>query len=483
MAYMWPLPASAPITQRFGANPGNGVNPIGGHTGIDIAAPEGTVVRAAGDGRIELADWVDDTWADNPLWLRGGIQVILNCGDTAPTFVYAHLSRTDRNAGDAVRMGDPIGYVGSTGYSSGPHVHFEALPPGYILNGPTLGRVDPGRYCSVYWGDTAYQGGGVKPILTPSRGIDISSHNRGFALSATGAGWVGVKVSEGIGWQDVLPGTYDWRNRVAEARAMGARVLFYHFGRPAPSNDPVKEAAWFAQLVKPVMRPGDDVALDWERHSRMVAGEDYANLGWARKWLDSIVEMLAPRLAVLYTYTNMIQELDMSPVRGDYPLWHAEYPNNTPQGWGPMPGITRTPVYWPAGVYGWQYTSQGRVGGYSGNLDLNAIYQTQEDDMPMSDADMDRLISRLLRAKPWDNSDLQVSHVLQKVDQLHNWLRPGKEGETWAGEVFAELAALRGELVGLAQQMQVDPAALAAALAESLAQGVDLSLTIKKKET
>ena len=154
MGYIWPVEPNTPITQYFGANPSNGVNPAGGHTGIDFLLPEGTPLRAPGDGVIDWADWVDDTWQDNLLWLRRGIQVVLNCGDTEPSFVHAHLSRTDLSIGQRVRQGDIIGYSGNTGVSSGPHLHFEAVPPGYVLGNATYGRVDPAWYCKGYWSGT-----------------------------------------------------------------------------------------------------------------------------------------------------------------------------------------------------------------------------------------------------------------------------------------------------------------------------------------
>jgi murein DD-endopeptidase MepM/ murein hydrolase activator NlpD len=151
MTYIWPLSPDIPVSQEFGSNPNNGVNPPGGHTGIDFAAAEGTPAVAVGDGVIELAGWVDETWQDNPFWMMGGISVILNCGDDQPRFTYGHLSRTDLNVGDRVRQGDLIGYTGNTGHSTGPHLHFEAIPPGYNMGNGTYGRVNPRRYCSGYW--------------------------------------------------------------------------------------------------------------------------------------------------------------------------------------------------------------------------------------------------------------------------------------------------------------------------------------------
>jgi len=84
------------------------------HAGIDLAAPLGTPVRAARDGLVVRAGW----------WGTYGYVVVIDHGDGAETR-YAHLSSFAVAAGDAVRQGDVIGAVGSTGASTGPHLHFE----------------------------------------------------------------------------------------------------------------------------------------------------------------------------------------------------------------------------------------------------------------------------------------------------------------------------------------------------------------------
>lgn len=84
------------------------------HAGVDLAAPQGVPVVAARDGVVEQAGW----------WGAYGNVVILEHGDGSQSR-YAHLSRIDVQPGDLARQGDPIGLVGSTGASTGPHVHFE----------------------------------------------------------------------------------------------------------------------------------------------------------------------------------------------------------------------------------------------------------------------------------------------------------------------------------------------------------------------
>lgn len=102
----WPL--RGPITSLYGPRWGRV------HQGLDIAADEGTFIRAARAGTVEVAGW-NDTY---------GWYVILNHGDNMRT-LYAHASALLVRQGQRVQIGDPIAKVGSTGYSTGPHLHFE----------------------------------------------------------------------------------------------------------------------------------------------------------------------------------------------------------------------------------------------------------------------------------------------------------------------------------------------------------------------
>jgi len=102
-------------------------NPVLGgrrkHTGIDLAAPTGTPVYATADGVIGRADWFSSY----------GLYISINHGAKMETR-YAHLSRLAVAAGDSVKKGDLIGYVGSTGRSTGPHLHYEVRVEGLAVN-------------------------------------------------------------------------------------------------------------------------------------------------------------------------------------------------------------------------------------------------------------------------------------------------------------------------------------------------------------
>ncbi len=106
----WPL-SGFRITTYFGQR---GVFQLF-HTGIDLAAPYGTPVYAARGGQVEVAGWSG---------LGYGLHVILDHGGGVET-LYAHLSRIAVRPGAWVEAGEVIGYVGSTGWSTGPHLHFE----------------------------------------------------------------------------------------------------------------------------------------------------------------------------------------------------------------------------------------------------------------------------------------------------------------------------------------------------------------------
>lgn len=114
--FIWPLPRdSFWISQRF---------KHGKHMALDMAAPLGTPVYAADTGRVVKAGWSD---------IGYGYRVIIDHGIDYIT-LYAHLSEYYVQPGDIVQKGEIIGRVGSTGNSTGPHLHFEIRDYGYLID-------------------------------------------------------------------------------------------------------------------------------------------------------------------------------------------------------------------------------------------------------------------------------------------------------------------------------------------------------------
>ena len=112
--FAWPAPSSTYISDSFGWR----IHPIFGywklHTGTDIAASSGANVVAAASGKVIMADWYGGY----------GNCVMIDHGSGIVT-LYGHLSGYNCYSGQEVSRGELIGFVGSTGNSTGPHLHFE----------------------------------------------------------------------------------------------------------------------------------------------------------------------------------------------------------------------------------------------------------------------------------------------------------------------------------------------------------------------
>ena len=111
--FVWPI--GGVITQRY----------VWYHKGVDIATGMGTPVLAADAGRVVVAGWPDNTGYGN--------RVMLDHGNGYVT-LYGHLSKIYVTVGQTVKRGDQIGAEGSTGRSTGPHLHFEIRKGGVAIN-------------------------------------------------------------------------------------------------------------------------------------------------------------------------------------------------------------------------------------------------------------------------------------------------------------------------------------------------------------
>ena len=119
----WPVPGYTKITSNYGMR----VHPITGqyklHTGVDISAPIGANFVAANDGIVTKAEY-------NTAY---GKMVVIDHGGGIST-LYAHGSEILVTVGQTVKKNDAILKVGSTGYSTGPHAHFEVRMNGVVTN-------------------------------------------------------------------------------------------------------------------------------------------------------------------------------------------------------------------------------------------------------------------------------------------------------------------------------------------------------------
>jgi murein DD-endopeptidase MepM/ murein hydrolase activator NlpD len=121
----------------------------GPHRAIDYAAAIGTPIRAVGDGTVTFAGWSSVGY--------GYLTSIRHNGTYSTN--YAHQSKIAVRVGQKVKQGDIIGYVGSTGYSTGPHLHYEMVKHG--------AKIDP-----------------LKEILPPGKPIAEENQERFFSEKA-----------------------------------------------------------------------------------------------------------------------------------------------------------------------------------------------------------------------------------------------------------------------------------------------------------
>jgi murein DD-endopeptidase MepM/ murein hydrolase activator NlpD len=156
------VPTVMPIaTGYYSSNYGYRLDPITGrstfHTGVDLIAPPGTPVLAAAGGVVSAAGSIPEY----------GIIVDID-HDNGLTSRYAHLSKTMVKVGDVVLKGQPVAQVGTTGRSTGPHLHFEVREKGIPLNPNKFLSLGKNDNMVINASNTARPAPApAKPVVTP----------------------------------------------------------------------------------------------------------------------------------------------------------------------------------------------------------------------------------------------------------------------------------------------------------------------------
>lgn len=188
------------------------------------------------------------------------------------------------------------------------------------------------------------------------KGIDISHHQRGIDLGAIDVDFVICKATEGNGYTDEMCDTF-----YQKAKSLGKKLGVYHFARPDLGNSAEAEADWFIKETLGYHKEAI-LVLDWE-------SGDLTNVSWAKAWLDRVYEKTGVK-PIIYMSASVMSSADWSSVvNTDYGIWVANYGKN--DGTAQESVFDRYPLkYWSFYAL-WQYTSKGKLNGYSGNLDLN----------------------------------------------------------------------------------------------------------------
>lgn len=147
------IPSRMPVEGvRLSSNYGMRTHPVTGgrraHKGVDLAGPVGTPIYATADGVVSRADWFSSY----------GLYISIEHGGAIQTR-YGHLSRLNVAANQRVKKGDLIGYMGSTGRSTGPHLHYEVRLAGEAVNPIPYMQADDMMLAATAKGSATGQGG------------------------------------------------------------------------------------------------------------------------------------------------------------------------------------------------------------------------------------------------------------------------------------------------------------------------------------
>lgn len=196
-------------------------------------------------------------------------------------------------------------------------------------------------------------------------GIDISNHQAKIdlsgVLSMTKTDFVICKATEGLTFVDKYCDGF-----ITATEKAGKKMGFYHFARPE-YNSAASEAKFFLKHTKGYFKRGIPV-LDWESSGKR-------NVAWAKAWLDYVYKETGIK-PVIYMSESVVNAYNWSSVaNAGYGLWVAKYRDYNADYNYNMSSCGKKPsVKWWSFYMMWQWSSVGRLTGYSGNLDIDAFY-------------------------------------------------------------------------------------------------------------
>lgn len=191
-------------------------------------------------------------------------------------------------------------------------------------------------------------------------GIDIASYQTGIDLSVVPCDFVIIKATEGVNYTNP-----DFTRAYTQAKEQNKLIGIYHYANGAGAT---AEADYFLSVVGD--RVGDAIlVLDWEQGGNSAFG----SVSYAKQWLERVYSKTKVR-PLIYMSKSVTYGYDWSAVAPNHGLWVAQYADTNPTNYQSNPW-TDTNGYgaWSSPVI-FQYTSTGRLSGWSDNLDLNLAY-------------------------------------------------------------------------------------------------------------
>ena len=246
-------------------------------------------------------------------------------------------------------------------------------------------------------------------------GIDISNWQSGINLAVVPCDFVVIKATEGTGY--VNP---DYERAYRQAKTAGKCLGIYHY---ASGGNIQAEAEYF--LKNAGSRVGEAMlVLDWEGRSNPAFGVN--DREWVKAWCNYISTKTSVN-PVVYVQQSMMSRLQNI---GNYGLWVAQYASMEPIGYQENP--------WNEGAYACvmrQYSSSGRLSGWSGNLDLNKFYGDRQA--------WSRYAGKGNQTTPEKPSEEEENQEGTTLDLVFRTMRGefgnGEERKSWLGTRYEEV--------------------------------------------
>lgn len=268
-------------------------------------------------------------------------------------------------------------------------------------------------------------------------GIDISNHQSGIDLSKLkNTDFVIVKATQGWNWTDP-----SFKNLYSQALKSGKLLGTYYYAMPK-NNNAKDDADYYVQEVNKIKGSSKPIfVLDWEEPPT-----DKVN--WAYEWLERVAS-LTGTTPLIYMDLSRTRSHDWSKVSAKYPLWLAQYPvSSYIYDYAKGDRSYSTPKYWSKPTI-WQFTSHGRITGYSGNLDCNVFYGSKEDWYKFSgQEDKNMSTSDIIKAHC---NDFNVNNFVTKLNSYGGYKSYVKS----LGGVFAKYADFKGKVTKASELSEV----------------------------